>query len=450
MNPPIVSVRSLLSVPGFCLRAALLLTPVTLPNAGWAQITLDSSAAHALPPKQKQRLDSEFKARIPGASRETIERAEKAFLDHLSTTSSMAADQLASGKIDADDLSSRIDVFMGDHPELAGSKPAAAEGGRAQVMDALKQYADLAKTDAERQALADRFVVWIGGLSSTARDTLLAGRMSSEELQSRVEVFAADIRTERTTAAVDPAVAAVPAIAEAFEKANLGPVPERADSICCRGTVSEGSVTREFVMFKRRPGSIRINIVEHGLVVGVLAFDGTTAWRQVPGRSPTVIHGAEVDNLVGSGRFDDPLVGYRERGARARLESAPGESPIRLSIREAGGSEVVEVIDPKTYHEISQSRHDAAGKVEETRFRDYKTVGPFSYAAVEERWVDGALRSTTNLSNVTLDSGVLARVFVMPTNPKLDFMDYMGGLAIIEKVARKNTQGIQLPAGVAK
>jgi hypothetical protein len=77
-------------------------------------------------------------------------------------------------------------------------------------------------------------------------------------------------------------------------------------------------------------------------------------------------------------------------------------------------------------------------------------VGPFSYAAVEERWVDGALRSTTNLSNVTLDSGVLARVFVMPTNPKLDFMDYMGGLAIIEKVARKNTQGIQLPAGVAK
>jgi hypothetical protein len=184
--------------------------------------------------------------------------------------------------------------------------------------------------------------------------------------------------------------------------------------------------------------------------VGVLAYDGTTAWRQVPGRSPTVIHGAEVDNLVGSGRFDDPLVGYRERGARARLESAPGESSIRLSIREAGGAEVVEVIDPKTYHEVSQSRRNAAGKVEETRFRDYKTVGPFSYAAVEERWVDGALRSTTSLSNVTLDSGVLARVFAMPTNPKLDFMDYMGGLAIIEKVARKNSQGIQLPAGVAK
>ena len=210
-----------------------------------------------------------------------IERAERAFLDHLHQTSGMAAEQLAAGRLDDDDLSARIDVFLGDHPELSGARVATStEVPRARLLEALGRNPDLARTDAERQALADRFIVWLGGLSGTARDAFLSGAMPTDELQSRVDIFAADVRAERTRVISDPAVAAVPAIVDAFEKANLGPVPERADSVCCRGTESDAATTREFVMFKKRPGSIRIHILQDGLVVGVLAYDGATAWRQ--------------------------------------------------------------------------------------------------------------------------------------------------------------------------
>src|SRR5271157_602186 len=416
-----------------------------------AQITVDARSLSALAPGPHQRLDQQFKRRLPSAPQAVLNRAEQAFLDHLRQTSGMAAEQLAAGRIDEDDLSARIDVFLGDHPELSGTPASAStEAPRARVVEALGRNSDLAKTDAERQALADRFIVWLGGLSSTARDALLAGRMAPDELQSRIDVFAADVRAERSRVVSDPAVAAVPAIADAFEKANLGPVPERADSICCRGTESDGAVTREFVMFKKRPGSIRIHIIQDGLVVGVLAYDGATVWRQVPGRPPTRIVGPEADSLVGIARFDNLLVGYRERGAKARLESIPGASPIRVSIRESNGAEVTETIDPVTYNELSTGRRDSAGKWDETRFREYRKVGPLSVPGVQEHYVDGVLRSTTRISDVRLDSGVLSRIFSMPSNPQIDYMDFMGGLEILAQAAKKNGTGVQLPPGQKK
>jgi hypothetical protein len=426
----------------------LLVATLSLPIG--AQITVNIGPSAALAPAPHKRLDQQFRRRLPSASQAVLERAEQAFLDHMRQTSGLAAEQLATGRIEDDDLSARIDVFMGDHPELAGSVAASAEAPRAQVVDALGRAPDLAKTDTERQALADRFIVWLGGLSGTARDTLLAGRIAPEELQSRIDVFAADIRAERSQVVSDPAVAAVPAISDAFEKANLGPVPERADSICYRGTVSEGAVSRDFVIFKKRPGSIRIHVVQDGLVVGVLGYDGAAAWRQVPGRPPTRIQGPEADALISTARFDDPLVGYRERGARGRLESMPGASPIRLSIREASGQEVIETIDPLTYNELSIGDRNPGGKWEETRFREYRKVGPLSVAGVQEVWIDGTLHSTTRVSEVRLDTGVLTRIFAMPTNPKLDFMDYMGGLEVLAKVAKRDAAGVKLPSEPTK
>lgn len=455
--PPFVLTRSLPSAAGPHRHGRLrkwalpLVVAAAIWNPAGAQVAVSIGSSPALAPGPQQELDAQFKRRLPTAPRAAIDRAEQAFLNHLRQTASMTAEQLAAGRIDDDDLSARIDVFLGDHPELSGSRPAAsAEEPRKRVVEALGRNSDLARTAAERQALADRFIVWLGGLSGTARDDLLAGRMAPDELQSRINVFAADVRAERTRVVSDPAIAAVPAIADAFERENLGPVPERADSICCRGTESDGAVTREFILFKKRPGSVRIHIVQDGIVVGVLAYDGVTAWRQVPGKPPTRMLGPEAESLVSTARYDNLLVGYRERGAVARLESAPGASPMRVSIREADGSEVVETIDPATYRELSIGRRDSAGKWDETRYREYRKVGPLSVAGVQEHFSDGVLRSTTRITDVRLDTGVLSRIFSMPSNTSFDYMDFMGGLRILAQAAKKNGAGVQLPPGPSK
>jgi hypothetical protein len=433
-------------IPATLLRLAAALSVGFFGLRASAQVTLDMGAPSPISAGVHQRLDPEFRKRLPGASPAAIERAEEAFIDHLRDTSGTASTGLAAGHIDEDDLSSRIDVFLGDHPELSRSSSAPTEGPRTQILNALKRESDLSRSDAEREALADRFIVWIGGLSGSTRDTLLAGRMPADELQSRVDVFAADIRAERSRVVTDPAIAAIPAIAEAFERANLGPVPERADSICYKGTVSDGKTTRDFLAFKKRPGSVRIHMMKDGFVAAILGFDGTTPWGEVAGKPPVPLQGAEAEALILSSRYDYPLVGFRERGAKVRLESAPGESPIRISYQETGGDKYVESIDPGTYHETAIIRRGPNGKVDETRMQEFRKEGAYTYASVQEHWIDGKLHSTTRISDVRLDPGILTAFFGMPRESNFGFMDMMGGLVALQAASRKEGTGVSLPS----
>jgi hypothetical protein len=440
-------------LPGFFLKRRMVVAVAA--GSLWAataiaQIQLTVGTPSPISPEVRKMLDPEFKKQLPRATPQMIERAEAAFFEHLHGSSESATNSLLGGRIDKDDLVSRIDVFVGDHPELGQTSPGSSEGPRAVILDALKREPDLARSETERAALADRFLARIGQSSGSARDTLLAGKMPADEIQSRINVFAADIRAERSRVVTDPAVAAVPAIQDAFEKANLGPAPERADSICYRGTVNDGKATIEFVVFKRRPDLMRLHIMKEGLVEAVLAYDGTKPWGEAPGKPAVIVRGVEAADIVQSSRYDDALVGYRERGTQARLESAPGASPLRISFAEPNGDRFVETIDPATYHEIAISRLDADGKTDETRMSDFRKVGSYVYAAVQERWIDGKLRTTTRVTDVRLDPGLLASFFRVPEDPKLGYMDYMGGLAAIQSRLPRPATGISLPTAGGK
>jgi outer membrane lipoprotein-sorting protein len=393
---------------------------------------------------QRQQLAGMLQKKLPNASPDTLDRAARDFLDHLREASPLAAEQFATGRMDEDDLASRVDVFLSDHPELSGlTAPAVSGTPRTRVAELLKREAGIAQTDPERLALADRFLDNLGQLSGTARDNLAAGRMSDDELQSRVAVFAADRRAEKAQAIVDPAIAAVPAIVDSFEKANFGRVTDRVDAICYQGSIEEKGTKREFVMFKKRPQKLRIHIVQEGLVIGVIAYDGSTAWRQSPGRAATPIGGSGAESVADSARFDDPLIGYRERGADVRLESKPGEAPLRLRIREIDGTTRITAIDPVTFAELSLRTLHSDGGWDETRFKDYRKVGDLNVAYLQEQWTKTGLRSTTRISDVSLDPGLLDRFFAYPTDPNLGFMDFMGGLSILQAREKQHAAAAQ-------
>ncbi len=401
-----------------------------IPVVSATPAAVDAAASEDI---QRQEISQLLQKRLPDEPKDAVDKAARDFLAHLRQMSSMAAERFASGHMDQDDLASRIDIFLGENPGLFGMRAATAPASlRARVIDLLKRNPAIAQTGKERQDLADRFIRSLGDLSETTRESLLSGRISDDELQSRVTVFAADRQVAKTQVVTDPAVAAVPAIVDAFEKANFGLVTERVEAICFRGSVDEGGVKRDLVIFKKRPNRLRIHVVENGLVVGIIGYDGNTGWRQPMAKPATRITGRAAESLAESSRFDDPIVGMAERGASARLESKPGEAPLRLRISEKDGTTWVETIDPANYNERSLAKTRKDGSQLETRFGDYRKVGNINVAFEQEQWEEGVLHSTTRVTDVSLDPGLLDRFFAYPANPNLGYMDFMGGLAVLQ------------------
>jgi hypothetical protein len=403
----------------------------SIKSEGQTVVTFDvAHPASASGQLQQQHLVQLFQERLKDDRPEAVDRVRNDFLDYLRRGSPLASEKLLNGKMDDEELSSRVDVFLRDRPPLMDAATHVANNEPRELVAALlRNEPAIAGTEPERLVLADRFLERLGQRSPTARNELLRGKMAPEELQSRVSVFIADLRAEANATPVDTKTAAVQALVDSYIKANFG---ERANDIVYKFEIEANGVKRQGMIFRKRPGKIRMHIVEDGLVIGVLAFDGTTAWRQEPGKAGVPSTGAEVESLKQLARFDDPLIDFRERGTEVKLVEKPDKGPFQLHIRETDGTEMIAAIDPVTYNEISLRTRQSDGKWRETRFSDYRKLGTFNLAYVQEDWSEGKVHSATRISEARIDSGLIDQFFVRPLNPILSYMDYMGGLAAIK------------------
>ncbi len=428
---------SLLSMlTAWLVAAALVYTTLPCLRAG---IPFDVGAAGS-GQMQEQHLAQVFQEKLKDSKADLIERARSEFLEYLRHNSPIAAEKLLSGKMDDEELSSRVDVFLRDRPALTGvaASPSLSNDPQKRVAELLKRDSAIASTDLERTALADRFLERLAERSRMAHDDLVKGKMSEEELQSRVTVFIADVRAASTASAADPQKAAVAAIIESYVKANFGLSTEHANAIAFRGAIEAGETKRQFAIFKKRPGKIRMQISEDGVVIGLLVYDGTTAWRQEVAKQPTRLYGEEAAALAHSARFDDPFIDYQERGAEVKLEEKTEKGPIHLHLRETDGTELVAEIDPANYNLLSLRSREVGGQWVETRFSDYRKVGVLNLAYVQEEWAQRKLKSTMRITDVKLDSGLLDQLFACPTDLAMGYMDYMGGLALVKAQQKKN------------
>ena len=406
-----------------------------------------------------------LRARLPDESRDTVDREAESFIEHLRQTSTMAVERYENGTMEDDELQSRLDVFVADDradkaqdappPSAAPAPPVVdtAASDQVQLQEVSKVLQGRLPKDKERAIdLAARdFLAHLRHTSPLAAERFGEGHMDDDDLAARIEVYLGDHpelsgKAVKPQVAVDPAAAAVSAFVDAFEKANFGLLTERAQAICFRGSLEEGGVKRDLVIFKKRPNKLRIHVVEGGLVIGVIAFDGRDVWRQAMGRPATHVSGITAEEFAKSARFDDPIVGCLERGASARLEVGPGASPERLHIVEKDGTHWVETIDPATEDELSLVQSRPEGSSVETRFRDYRRVGNLNVAHVVEQWVDGKLRSTTRIADVSVDPGLVDRLFTYPEDPNLGYMDYMGGLAVLQSRGKPGSAGAVQPS----
>jgi outer membrane lipoprotein-sorting protein len=271
--------------------------------------------------------------------------------------------------------------------------------------------------------------------------------MPTEELQSRVTIFISDLKAEASTVSADPAAAALEAVIDAFIRTNFGREGERVGAISYQGSIEENGVKREFIIFRKRPEKIRMHFIKEGLVASVLGYDGKNAWRQAPGKEAVRVPAEELAALRKIARFDPPLVGVRERGAEIIREDKVGNGPITLRIRERDGAEFVSMIDPETLNELSTRSQGSGGSVEETRYMDHRKLGVLNVAHTQEQWLDGALRSTTHITDVRLEPGLLDSFFSPPEKQSLGFMDYMGALVVIKDRAAQQASAKPAASG---
>ena len=428
------------------LIAAMLVSTACIIRAGESFAAENPAAVSSHP--QQQRLTQLFHEKMRDGRAEMVVRAQNEFVEYLRLNSPIAAEKLLNGKMDDDELSSRVDVFLRDRPALVSGLVAADHNDpRRQVADLIRREPAVAGSDSEGLALADRFLERLAQRSPAAHRELLRGSMAYEELQSRVSVFMTDLRTEAAPVTADPKAATVQTFVDSYLKANFG---ERANDIVYRAEIEGNGIKREYVIFRKRPGKVRMNIVEGGLVVGILGFDGVNAWRQEPGKPGMSSAAGEAAALKQLSRFDDPLVDFRERGTEVKLGDKPVNGLQKLYIREGDGTEMIAAIDPASYREASLRTRQPDGKWRELRFRDYRMLGALNLAYVQEEWVDGVLRTTTRITEAKLDCGLIDQFFVCPANPVFSYMDFMGGLAAIRAQQTQRPPALKLPAGGAQ
>jgi hypothetical protein len=84
--------------------------------------------------------------------------------------------------------------------------------------------------------------------------------------------------------------------------------------------MSDGSRSRggTFLVEAKRPCYFRYETAVDGRR-GVVAFDGTRAWRQAQGEAAEALTGDDAASVEDSARFDSWLIGYQREGTRVTL-----------------------------------------------------------------------------------------------------------------------------------
>lgn len=396
--------------------------------------------ASGIPEPQLKRLLRMAEGSSPGPSVETPEQSVEEFLAYLRRTSPIAAEKLSSGEMDESELESRLRVYLREKTALK-PRPSAQplQDVLSRVNDALSRMPESTALTSDKNMLSTRFLERLAERNRVAGESLANGSMSDQELESRLALFLTDYRAETEAAKIDPETASLPAIVDAFVSANFGRASDRPNSIAFEGSIQQGAFARKFAIFKKRPNKLRMHILDDGIVVAMLGFDGKRGWTQTAGEPAVAVIGKTEYELATLARFDSPLIGYTERGAQISRVKVSSADNVIVRVRESDGSESISTIDPKTMTEVAVILSSPGYDTDETRYGDHRKIGPLNFAFLQEQWVKGSVRATTRIATVTLDSGLLDGFFERPTSASKQFvfMDFMSGVRTL--TARANS-----------
>jgi len=136
------------------------------------------------------------------------------------------------------------------------------------------------------------------------------------------------------------------------------------------------------VFQKKRPHFIRIEFTVGG-VTGIQAYDGRTAWAQMPFmgiKDAQKMPQEEAEDLIEEADFDGPLVDYKQKGHTVELlgkEDVEGSEAYKLKLTLRDGKVRYIYLDAETGLEVKLTsiiKREGIENSVDTFFSDYKEV----------------------------------------------------------------------------
>jgi outer membrane lipoprotein-sorting protein len=177
-------------------------------------------------------------------------------------------------------------------------------------------------------------------------------------------------------------------------------------------------------LYWKRPDKVRVEISYQGMV-GIQAYDGTTAWQVMPFLGKTDPESLTGDDLKQAKEQADviegPLFNYKEKGNTVELigkENTEGTETWKLRLTSKDGDVSYVYLDAESMLEIKSERKLKRGDVElefEGSLGDYKEVDGILFAHSTEQKQKGAPEGATyTIEKVELGVAIDDAIFAMP------------------------------------
>lgn len=193
------------------------------------------------------------------------------------------------------------------------------------------------------------------------------------------------------------------------------------DALHIEGATSQQGRDYRFVIFKKKPGLIRLSLEGEGETL-LLGFDGRIAWKRltVDGKARTeTLDAGEARVLRQEASLDSPLINYLEKPEnRLSYVGVRRVSDVELhviDVRLPSGEHFRYCLDRVSLDLYEKELLDPDGKpLLRTRYRDYRDVGGYRFAFMIENFIGDKLFSLTEINEIKVNPGLLSFYFKPP------------------------------------
>lgn len=191
------------------------------------------------------------------------------------------------------------------------------------------------------------------------------------------------------------------------------------ESLKISGTLSTGGIEYRLSALQKKPGLLKMTIQEPKTRATMeLAFDGTNAWRRMPGADPEAMEGEEARRFAHSSTFGSHLLyPFIEGKSIELIDTVPIEGSICHHIRVTleTGYAVDYYIDIRSLLETKSVSTDLrSGFVNTILYRDYTRESGWPVARVTDNFENGERVSSLKIHTVQKNTGIMPWMFRMP------------------------------------